>query len=538
MFMSTTMQTVGEMTQHMRKLPALFVSILVVGLLSGCDVSKGKLCFGGTCPTPTGTPTPTPTPTATPFPNDQHLAQTPPVKMGTSGGNANDVNATFCCSGTLGALIQRGGSFFILSNNHVLDKADLGVPGTDPIVQPGLIDNNCAVKQKVATLTEAAKLKPASAVTGGPCAGSTAPLCGFAPSNVDASIAAIITTPTLMVDTTGSILDLGAAGTAGIAAAPPSLNLAVPTAVLSANEGVAKSGRSSGLTCSTLQSISTQVSIDYDSACNGALAFTSIFNNQLIIKGATFSSTGDSGSLIVTADTARPLGLLYGGNGTSTSANPIQDVITAFTTASGTPVIVGAGDHAVSCVPQVSIPSANLGPGNGAAALSASEQRRVSTVQLRRSDELMRDPAFVSVEVGASEDNPGEGALLIQLSAAPRAPVPPVIDGVRTKVVFTPDAGALRVPGLSADDIDRTTATKEVYAGGLMSQPGVQGVGVGRSNDNSQETAIVIYVISGMPRTVIPQLLDGVRTQIVEGERFRAFGWGKETRPGLRCTKK
>jgi hypothetical protein len=66
----------------------------------------------------------------------------------------------------------------------------------------------------------------------------------------------------------------------------------------------------------------------------------------------------------------------------------------------------------------------------------------------------------------------------------------------------------------------------------------VQGVGVGRSNDNPQETAIVIYVISGMPRTAIPQLLDGLRTQIVEGDRFRAFGWGKETRPPRQCTKK
>jgi hypothetical protein len=521
----------------MRKLSLLIVSTLLVGLFSGCDLNKGKLCFGGTnCPT-TGTPTPTPTPTATPFPNDQHLAQTPPIKLGTSGGNANDINGTFCCSGTLGALIQRGGSFFILSNNHVLDKSSLGVVGTDPISQPGLIDNNCMVNQKVATLSEAAALKPASAVSGGPCTGSTAPLCGFAPSNVDASIAAIITTPTNMVDTTGTILDLGPAGASSIAPAPPSVNLADPTTVLSANEGVAKSGRSSGLTCSTLQSISTEVSIDYDSACNGSLAFTAVYTNQVIIKGATFSAAGDSGSLVVTSDTARPLGLLYGGNGTTTAANPIQDVITAFTNGSGTPVIVGGGDHAVSCASQVALPSVNPGPG-GVAALSASERQRVSTVQLRRAGDLMRDSAVASVNVGTSEDNPGEGALLIQLSAATRAPVPAVIDGVRTKVVFMPATGMVQVPGFSTDEMDRARATKEIYAGGLMSQPGVQGIGVGRSNDNPQETAIVIYVISGMPHAVIPQLLDGLRTQIVEGDRFRAFGWGKETRLPRQCMKK
>jgi hypothetical protein len=458
--------------------------------------------------------------------------------MGTSGGNTNDITGTTCCSGTLGALFQRGGSFFILSNNHVLDKSGAGVLGTDPISQPGLIDNNCAVKLKVATLTETAALKPTSAVSGGPCTGSTAPLCGFAPSNVDASIAAIITTPTLMVDTSGSILDLGAAGTTAIAAAPPSLNLAVPTTVLSANEGVAKSGRSSGLTCSTLQSVNTQIRIDYDSACQGALAFSSVFNNQVVVKGGTFSASGDSGSLVVTSDTARPLGLLYAGNTTNTAANPIQDVITAFTNGSGAPVIVGGSDHAVSCAAQVSLPSANLGPGGGVAALSALERQRVSTVQLRRSAELRQDPAVASVDIGASEDNPEEGALLIQLSGATRSPIPAVIDGVRTKVVFASSAGMPQAPGLSADEMDRATTAKEIYAAGLMSQPGVQGVGVGRSNDNPAETAIVIYLIGGMPRPGIPQSLDGVRTQIVEGDRFRAFGWGKETRPARQCTKK
>jgi hypothetical protein len=385
----------------------------------------------------------------------------------------------------------------------------------------------------VGTLAEAAALKPTSNITGGACSGSTAPLCGFAPSNVDAAIAAIATTPTLEVDTTGTILDLGVAGTANIAAAPPSVSLANPSTVLGANEGVAKSGRSSGLTCSTLQSINTQVSVDYKSACNGAVAFTALYNNQLIINGGTFSAAGDSGSLIVTSDTARPVGLLYGGNSTTTAANPIQDVFTAFTNGSGTPTIVGGADHSVSCAPQVSLPSANPGP-----ALSATERRRVSSVQQRRSGELMQDPAVVSVDIGASEDNPSEGALVIQLSGATRSSIPPVIDGVRTRVIFTPDAGTLQAPLLSTDDIDRSTATKEIYADGLLSQAGIQGVGVGRSHDNPGETAIVIYVISGMPRAAIPQVLDGVRTQIIEGDRFRAFGWGKETRPAPKCGRK
>jgi hypothetical protein len=413
-----------------------------------------------------------------------------------------------------------------LSNNHVLGKSSLGVTG-DPITQPGLIDNNCNGGMVVAHLSEAAALKP------NPC--TSTPCTGPAPSNVDAAIAQIVGGA---VDTSGSILDLGAAGATSIAAVPPSVTPANPAAVLSANEGVAKSGRSSGLTCSTLMSVNTQVSVDYNASCGGAKAFTSTFNNQVIVNGGSFSASGDSGSLVVTSDTARPVGLLYGGNSTTTSANPIQDVLAAFTNGSGTPVIVGSGDHAVSCKPQAPAPASSPGPGASAASLTESERGRVAVVQQRRAAELMQDSAITSVDVGASEDNPGEGTLVMQLSGTPRNPIPPLIDGVRTKVVFSPRAGMAQTPVLTMDDMERAKATKEIYAGGLMSQSGIQGVGVGRSNDNPSETAIVIYLISGMARPAIPQVLDGVRTKIVEGDRFRAFGWGKETKPAARCVKK
>src|SRR5882672_6784596 len=38
------------------------------------------------------------------FPNNNHLAQVIPVKLGTTGGNSTDISAGFCCSGTLGSL--------------------------------------------------------------------------------------------------------------------------------------------------------------------------------------------------------------------------------------------------------------------------------------------------------------------------------------------------------------------------------------------------------------------------------------------------
>lgn len=79
-------------------------------------------------------------------------AQNSTTFLGSSGGNQNDSmtsgNTIFCCGGTLGSLVTRGGTSYILSNNHVLARDDLGAvtSGTTPgdnIIQPGLADANC-----------------------------------------------------------------------------------------------------------------------------------------------------------------------------------------------------------------------------------------------------------------------------------------------------------------------------------------------------------------------------------------------------------
>src|SRR5215471_10030810 len=71
--------------------------------------------------------------------NSNQVKQNLPVKLGTSGGNVDDKSTGFCCGGTLGALIVRNGTFYILSNNHVLARSDQASAG-EPISQPGLID--------------------------------------------------------------------------------------------------------------------------------------------------------------------------------------------------------------------------------------------------------------------------------------------------------------------------------------------------------------------------------------------------------------
>jgi hypothetical protein len=115
--------------------------------------------------------------------------------------------------------------------------------------------------------------------------------------------------------------------------------------------------------------------------------------------------------------------------------------------------------------------------------------------------------------------------LVIELSSVPQTRIPAVVDGVRTKVVY---AQGVAVPGLSNLDVERTIAIKDTHAAGLMAQSGIQAVGVGASKDSPSEPAIVIYTIEGVSHPAIPATIDGVRTRVVEGDRFRAFGWNAQ----------
>ncbi|HEU5400385.1 MAG TPA: hypothetical protein VFU86_03455, partial [Terriglobales bacterium] len=157
--------------------------------------------------------------------------QAPPIKLGTSGGNVNDASRAFCCSGTLGSLVSKGGVQYILSNNHVLARSDQAAPGED-ISQPGLVDTSCRTTNSniVADYATASPLGT---------------------QNVDAALAA---TRSGEVATSGEILTVGI----------PSSTPAAPAVGL----GVAKAGRTTGLTCGTIGSIDTDVSVQYQRGCN------------------------------------------------------------------------------------------------------------------------------------------------------------------------------------------------------------------------------------------------------------------------------
>jgi hypothetical protein len=448
------------------------------------------------------------------FPNDNGAAQSAPIKLGTSGANIADVGTKVCCIGTLGSLWTRGTGTFILSNNHVLDRSGSGIPG-EAIQQPG--QAACfSGPINVANLTEGAALVPA---------GTTQGRSGPAPSNVDAALAAVIPG---QVDASGAILDLGAAGSTSIAAAAPSSVAPIPNP--SIGMAVAKSGRTTGLTCSTISSTNADIVIAYETSCGtNVTSFNATFRGQVVINGGSFSGAGDSGSLVVSSINARPVALLYGGSTVDTVANPLQDtidslghsapgVLTAFNNGSALN-IVGGGDHSVSCAPTGGASSKQVGALSATVPLAAEERKRVAGAQ-GHALALLKDPAIDSVTIGSSADRPGEGALVVRVSRSLNAVIPQVIDGVRTRVVFA-DVGATQAVGQL--QIDRAIAVKDAHVAQFLGQPGIQGVGVSSSVDNPTEAAISIYLIQGEAHPPIPAVIDGVRTRIFEGTRFKAY---------------
>ena len=90
---------------------------------------------------------------------------------------------------------------------------------------------------------------------------------------------------------------------------------------------------------------------------------------------------------------------------------------------------------------------------------------------------------------------------------------------------------------LSDAEVARATGVKEKHASRLMSDPAILGVGVGRSTDDRSQAALVIYVDKDVSSNPIPAQIDGVRTKVVRTDRFRAYGWGKQSEGRPVCSR-
>ena len=453
-----------------------------------------------------------------------------PIPLGTSGGNGEDTSTvssqTFCCGGTLGALVSRDGKLYLLSNTHVLARSDAASIG-DPIVQPGLDENNCAVNGTVtvANLSRFFNLE-------------TGPL-----PNVDAAIAEIVPGA---VDPEGTILQLGSVNNGNL----PTDGTPNPGPGVSPTVGrnVVKSGSATGLTCAPILAINASISIEYQKACNSGTTFTLVYVNQVDIGGVGFSAAGDSGSLIVTQDTADPVGLLYGGSDSDTVANPVADVLAQLADpATGEkPLFVGDGTVGPHPIAACSLPqpqalaARTLILGNSAVTVDALQA--AGAARDSHAAELLARPEVLAVGVGASYDSPGEAAILVFVSKGQRlSKIPAQVDGVRTRIVALDPAGKLGslsaaasaaveetagppqiVYAIPESEADRARAVHALRAADWMKRPGVQGVGVTSSVDAPGEAALMIFVIRGELHAPVPPVIDGLRTRVRETGRFRA----------------
>jgi hypothetical protein len=459
---------------------------------------------------------------------------TAPVPLGASGSNAQAICLNpapgFCFGGSLGSLVTGGGKTYILSNNHVLGLSDGGAVGQN-VTQPGVIETNCSLTGtiNVATVSDIISLQ-------------TQPVPAFP---VDVTTAQVAVG---QVDPNDNILELGAVSTVnGVTApqpAPPAGGSGITTAP---GKLLAKSGRTTGLTCATVDSINTNmIVVGYSIGCATGNSFNVTYNDEIVVgnmtNGQNFIGDGDSGSLAVDEATAQPVALLFAGSDTDAVGNPVADVLAALKATNGgaTFTFVGGAQHSVPGCSLPGLSSVKVTP-QSAAALPAGETQRAQTAAANNSTQIMNTPGVSAYGQGGSLDAPLEPAVLIFVApGASHAGIPATIDGVRTRLIESNSASArgplsqqqtaqlasqsaqpqaIEVPDAA---IQQTKSIKEQHVAALMSDPAVVGVGVSASLDSPGDPALMIFVLKGKAHNAIPATIDGVRTRVKETSPFRA----------------
>ena len=451
-----------------------------------------------------------------------------PMLLGSSGGNNNDFDEkgntiVDCCSGTLGSLVKDdSGREYLLSNNHVLARSDHASVG-DTIVQPGLIDNNCTPNG------DGPGTVPVGALT------AWLPL-HLPQTNADAAIAQVASHT---VDASGSIMELGAHLPDGLlASAPPgisSTNGKGESATLQLR--VAKSGRTTGLTCGRVTALDLDVAVDYYRDCAETKPYlTKTFKGQVAVSGDRFSDAGDSGALVVDSANAEPIGLFFAGgidgNGVSHAiANPATDVLAELSEqmpGGANLSFVGTTDHEVSCLSYGDSTSATT----QAKSLSDSEIARQQQAMAVARGLVNPSAGILGIAQGKSTDQPGSAAMIVYVDQSLMPSVPITVGGLRTVVVpanarsvalgsapmTATNAG---IPPLTPAVVAQAIAIKRKVARILMRRdPAFFGIGVGQSLDNPREAALVAYVDRDHMPTELPPTIGGMRVRYVVMNRL------------------
>ena len=204
-----------------------------------------------------------------------------PIASGYSIGNRNE-------TGTLGAIVSKGGQYLLLSNSHVLADSGDGHRG-DPIYYPGDVDRGRAKLQKIGTLAQIFPFKKSESFV----------------NKVDAALA-------MLDENFANKIDLS------IYKAKSPYEVADPVRGMA----VAIRGRTSGNSEGVVKDVHFSVQIPYPSL--GKLGFI----NQ--IWCTRYSKGGDSGSVLVDKKTGKIVGLHVAGSSEGSIANPISEVVGAL----------------------------------------------------------------------------------------------------------------------------------------------------------------------------------------------------------------
>lgn len=224
-------------------------------------------------------------------------------------------------AGTLGCIVRdrTTGDRLILSNNHVLANSNDAQVG-DPIIQPGGADGGTVANDLIARLERFCTIDFGTD-TGSDC-GIASAYAGF--GNAIASLLGSRHRVTVLQANPQAVNLVDAAVARPIDDSDvldEILNIGVVSGTTEGVLGmqVRKSGRTTGYTTGIITTIEATVSVNYGS---GRVA---TFENQFV--AGPMSEGGDSGSLIVAADSQQAVGLLFAGSTQSTIFNPIQAVL-------------------------------------------------------------------------------------------------------------------------------------------------------------------------------------------------------------------
>jgi hypothetical protein len=193
-------------------------------------------------------------------------------------------------------------------------------------------------------------------------------------------------------------------------------------------------------------SVGVTGTVQYVPNCDGTGIPVQVqFSGQIDVVGGQFAAEGDSGSLIVTQDTADPVALFFSASDTSRLGNPVSEVLNFLADSNGNLLtfVGGAPHEVIGCtLPSSSQAAIFAGTSSASSGASSSLYQALSlpaaSVRDVYASTLVTQSAVTAVGVGASFDNPAEPAVLLFVPPGQSlANLPSQLDGVRTEPAET-----------------------------------------------------------------------------------------------------